>query len=61
MFYGLSIRDNIPAAIQTGKWKNCGLISGRGMRFFLFSKVSGQILGLSQPPVQWVESVFSQG
>jgi hypothetical protein len=61
MFYSVSIRDNIAAAIQTGKWKNCGLISGRVMRFFLFSKVSGQILGLSQPPVQWVQSAFSEG
>jgi len=51
MFYSLSTRESITAAILTGKWKNCGLFSGRGMRFFLFSKVSGQILGLSQPPV----------
>lgn len=41
--------------------RNCGSIPGIEKEVFLFSKASRPVLGLSQPPVQWIPRALPRG
>jgi hypothetical protein len=47
--------------IATGQAGQLGFDSQQGQEIFLFSVMSGPALGTTQPPIQWVPRLFSQG
>jgi hypothetical protein len=47
--------------LRAGRPGDRGSIPGRGKRIFPLASVSRPALGSTQPPVQWVPGVLSQG
>jgi hypothetical protein len=51
----------VPSSVIGHKLDGRGFISGEGKRFCLLHSVSRQIMGPTQPPIQWVAGAFSPG
>jgi hypothetical protein len=47
--------------LRVGRPRNRGLIPGRGKSDFSSPKMSGEVLGSTQLPSQWVPEIISQG